>query len=66
VGGFAVLGGLLLSRAAYGRFEPLVTRLFNNLALANTAFANAREFYSYIFWQLLILGWAVGGERVCC
>ena len=56
VGGLAVLGGLLLSRAAYGRFEPLVTRLFNNLALANTAFANAREFYSYIFWQLLILG----------
>ena len=34
----------------------IVDRLFHGLALADTAFADARAFYSYEFWQFLILG----------
>ncbi len=40
----------------FEQVEPLVDRLFLALALAPTAFASGRAFYSYQFWQLLILG----------
>ncbi|GAB4278607.1 MAG: hypothetical protein Kow0080_30330 [Candidatus Promineifilaceae bacterium] len=56
VGGLGVLAGLFVSWWGYGRFQPIITRLFNSLALANTGFANAHQFYSYEFWQLLIFG----------
>lgn len=62
--GLAVIAGLLASRAAYGSFEPLIERVFNNLAQANHAFPDTRAFYSYEFWQLLIFGvilFAAGG-----
>ncbi|MBN1201236.1 MAG: oligosaccharide flippase family protein [Anaerolineae bacterium] len=54
--GAAILVGLLVSRAAYGTFEPLVERVFDHLAGANRAFPDARAFYSYQFWNVLYLG----------
>lgn len=54
-GGLLVLGGLLLSWLGYGRIEPLIERVFLTLALAPEAFASARAFYGYEFWQLLAL-----------
>ena len=54
--GAALLGGLLLTRAAYDSFAPLVERLFTGLAKADRAFPNARAFYSYEFWNVLRLG----------
>ncbi len=54
--GAAILGGLLLSRAAYDSFAPLVERLFTGLAKADQAFPNAQAFYSYEFWNVLRLG----------
>lgn len=54
--GVLVTGGLLLSRAAFGTFEPLVERIFQGLAGADSAFPDARAFYSYQFWNVLIFG----------
>ncbi len=54
--GVAILGGLLLSRAAYDTFDPLVARVFEGLAGADRAFPDAQAFYSYQFWNVLILG----------
>lgn len=54
--GMVVLGGLLLSRAAYGTFEPLVERIYEGLAGADRAFPDAKSFYSYQFWNVLYLG----------
>jgi len=57
--GTAVLLGLLFSRLFYAQVEPLVTRIFQGMSLANTAFADTRAFYSYEFWQGLLLGGAL-------
>ncbi|MEK7310842.1 MAG: flippase, partial [Chloroflexota bacterium] len=38
---------ILLVRLNFNRVEPAITRLLNDLALANTAFADARMFFSY-------------------
>ncbi len=54
--GFALLAGTLLSRAFYDSFRPLVERLFLGLAGATNTFPTAEAFYSYLFWQLLLLG----------
>ncbi|MCD4686165.1 MAG: flippase, partial [Anaerolineae bacterium] len=54
--GAAILGGLTLSRAAYGAVEPLIERIFDGLAQANQAFPDAQAFYSYEFGNVLILG----------
>ena len=54
--GAATTGGLLVSRAAFGTFEPLVERVFAGLAGADRAFPDARSFYSYEFWNILIFG----------
>lgn len=63
--GAALLGGLLLTRAAYHSFAPLVERLFTGLAKADRAFPNARAFYSYEFWNVLQLGvWLVAAGAV--
>ncbi|MGQ9851054.1 MAG: oligosaccharide flippase family protein [Aggregatilineaceae bacterium] len=63
--GAALLGGLLLTRAAYDSFAPLVERLFTSLAKADQAFPDARAFYSYEFWNVLRLGvWLVAAGAV--
>jgi len=54
--GVVVTGGLLLSRAAFGTFEPLVERVFEGLTGADRAFPDAHSFYSYQFWNVLIFG----------
>lgn len=59
----AAAWGLLLGLAAswllYPSLEPTIERLFMNLALAPSAFATARAFYSYEFWQALALAAAL-------
>ena len=62
--GTVVLLLLLFSRLFYTQAEPLVARLFQNLSLADTAFADAGAFYSYTFWQVLLLGGALLGTAV--
>ncbi|MBN1679531.1 MAG: oligosaccharide flippase family protein [Anaerolineae bacterium] len=54
--GAAILAGLLISRAAYDSFAPLVERAFDHLAKADQAFPDAKTFYSYEFWNVLFLG----------
>ena len=54
--GVTLLTVTLLSRAFYDSFRPLVGRLFLGLAGATNAFPSAEAFYSYLFWQLLLLG----------
>ena len=54
--GVALLAALLLSRVFFGQIEPLVDRVFRALALAETAFPDARAFYSYQFPNALFLG----------
>ena len=60
--GLAFWGGLLIvialysSRVWYGSVEPIVDQLFLGLAQAPDAFANGREFYSYLFPQIRLLG----------
>ena len=53
--GLLLLAGLAVSWLAYGRLEPLIARLFRGLALADLAFPDARAFYSFAFWQVLVL-----------
>jgi O-antigen/teichoic acid export membrane protein len=52
---------LAVSWGAYGRFQPIIERLFLGLAGAPFAFADATAFYSYTFWQLLTLGLVLFG-----
>ena len=56
LGGLLTLGGLLLSRVAYGLVEGLVERVFLGLAGATDAFPSAVAFYSYQFWNVLAFG----------
>lgn len=56
VAAVAVLSGVAVSWLFYERLAPLVERLFFGLALAPEAFPDARAFYSYTFWQVLLLG----------
>jgi O-antigen/teichoic acid export membrane protein len=53
-GSLLIVGGLLLSRLAFSRVEPLVERAFWSLAKAAYTFPDARTFYSYLVpWTLL-------------
>jgi O-antigen/teichoic acid export membrane protein len=54
--GTAVLLGTLLSRLFFDAIRPIVERLFLGLAGATYAFPSAEAFYSYLFWQILLLG----------
>ncbi len=54
-GGLA-LAGLLLTRALFDSFEPLLTPVFETLARAGEGLADARMFYSYQFGNVLIFG----------
>jgi O-antigen/teichoic acid export membrane protein len=56
VGGLLVLVATLISRFAFDAFHPLVESIFLGLAQATDAFPSAESFFSYQFWQLLILG----------
>lgn len=47
--GLVLLGGLWLSRLAFGSIESLVERAFWSLALAAHAFPDHRAFYAYLF-----------------
>ena len=46
--------GLVFSRLFFERLEPTLARLFHSLALADTAFADARAFYSYEWRWMLV------------
>ncbi len=63
-GGILLLVGLAVSWGMYGRFQPIIERLFLGLAGAPFAFADATAFYSYTFWQLLTLGLVLLGVAV--
>jgi O-antigen/teichoic acid export membrane protein len=53
-GGLLLTAGMLASRLLFERLEPTVTRIFQRLTLADTAFPDARAFYSYEFrWFFL-------------
>ncbi|NDJ55061.1 MAG: YfhO family protein, partial [Chloroflexi bacterium] len=52
-GGLSILG-LVVSRVAYGALEGTIQSLFEGLALAPTAFADGRMFYSYQAGNVLI------------
>ncbi len=54
--GWLVLVGLLFSRVFYESLAPLVGRIFDALALATSAFSDARMFYSVEFVNVLIFG----------
>ncbi len=54
--GAGVLAALLLSRLFYAQVEPLIDRIFQSLAGATSAYANARMFYSYQFTNVLTFG----------
>jgi O-antigen/teichoic acid export membrane protein len=55
-GGVGVLMGLVGSRLFYDQIAGGVERLFMGLAQAPDAFPSADAFFSYTFWQLLVLG----------
>jgi O-antigen/teichoic acid export membrane protein len=53
-GSLLIAGGVLVSRLAFARVEPLVERVFWSLAKASYTFPDARTFYSYLVpWTLL-------------
>jgi O-antigen/teichoic acid export membrane protein len=64
VGGALTLAGLLVSRLAFTQVEPLIDRIFQALANAPLAFADATMFYSYLFPQIAILGGMLLGAGV--
>jgi O-antigen/teichoic acid export membrane protein len=59
-----ILAGLAISRIAFGTFEPLVERIFDSLAKANLAFPDVKAFYSYEFWNVLLLGVFTGAAGI--
>ncbi len=54
--GIAVLASLILTRLFFGTLEAQINVIFAAMALAPTAFSDARAFYNYQFWQFLALG----------
>ncbi len=54
--GVVLLGGVFISRIFYNPLESLIERVFNGLANADLAFADAGMFYSYQLINVLILG----------
>ena len=62
--GAAIIALLLFSLLSYDRIEPFIERIFQGLALADTAFIDARAFYNYEFPQILILGLALLGSAL--
>ncbi len=62
-GGLTLLA-LLVSRLFYPQIEPLVERIFQSLAGATNAYADARMFYSYQFTNVLTFGLMALGAGV--
>ncbi len=56
VSGGAIIAGLIISWLSFESMAPYIDKLFHGFALADTAYADSRAFYSYEFWQILILG----------
>jgi O-antigen/teichoic acid export membrane protein len=54
-GGMLLLSGLFVSYLAYDSLAPTLNRIFLGLTRAPDAFPDARAFYSYQFWNVLIL-----------
>jgi O-antigen/teichoic acid export membrane protein len=54
--GTLALVGLLASRLLYAQVVPLLETIFNALAGANRAYADATQFYSYQFTNVLVFG----------
>jgi hypothetical protein len=63
-GGVLITSSLVVSRLAFEQIEPIITRVFNGLALANTAFPDVRAFYSYEFRWLLLGGLMLTGAGI--
>jgi O-antigen/teichoic acid export membrane protein len=59
--GIAILVGLFCSRLFFDRIESLVDRVYQGLAKANTAFPDAKSFYSYEFRNVLLFGLIIIG-----
>ncbi len=55
-GGIATVAVLLLSFVFFAQIEPAVAEVFQGLALAPTAFADHRAFYSYEFVWAAVFG----------
>jgi O-antigen/teichoic acid export membrane protein len=62
--GIVVLAGLFASRLFYPQIEPMISRVFVGMALAEQAFSNAAMFYSYQFTNVLIFGVMLVGSSV--
>ncbi len=62
--GAGALAALLLSRLFYAQAEPLIDRIFQSLAGAASAYADARMFYSYQFTNVLTFGVMALGSGV--
>jgi len=65
IGGLALVAVLALIRFDFAAFEPFITKVLNDLALANTAFADARMFFSYEAVWVARLGLLLIGAGVC-
>ena len=59
-----MLAGLALARAAYPSIEPLVERVFTGMANADTAFPDARAFFSHVFMQALVFALILLGSGI--
>ncbi|MDX2141461.1 MAG: oligosaccharide flippase family protein [Chloroflexota bacterium] len=54
--GTLTLGGLLASRLLYTQVAPVIETIFGALAGANRAYADATQFYTYQFTNVLVFG----------
>jgi O-antigen/teichoic acid export membrane protein len=60
--GLNLLAGLVLARLFYPAIAPLVQRVFDSMAKANSAFPDAQFFFSHAFVQALIFALMVLGS----
>jgi len=54
--GVIVLAALAISRIAYNTFNGAISQIYQGLAGAASVFPDARAFYSYEFWNVLLFG----------
>lgn len=60
--GMIIITSVLSGRLFFTTARPLIDRLFHGLAGAEYAFPSAEVFFSYLFWQLLLLGGLLVGS----
>jgi O-antigen/teichoic acid export membrane protein len=63
-GGLLIITGLFFSRIFFDPLEPTISRIFHSMAMADTAFVDARAFYSYEFRWLLLGGLMLMGTGI--